>query len=282
MTKHEIELIRLALEEDVGSGDVTVEHFTDADRFSEGYIIAREQAVIAGTEVAQEVLRQIDPKIESTILQPDGSEVEPGTKVFFFSGPTGKLLTAERTMLNFLQRLSGVATITRKYREALGDLPVKLLDTRKTTPGFRSLEKAAVRAGGGTNHRAGLYDQVMVKDNHLASSGKIVDLQHSIDRAKSKNLQVEIEVDTLDQLDEVLKLHGVDMILLDNMSLVSLREAVRRNAGKCSLEASGGITLQTLRAVAETGVNAISVGALTHSARAVDLAMDFSPLGAIR
>jgi nicotinate-nucleotide pyrophosphorylase (carboxylating) len=193
------------------------------------------------------------------------------------SGPTRGLLTGERTALNFLQRLCGIATQTRRYVEAVKPHPVQIWDTRKTTPGWRLLEKAAVKAGGGTNHRMGLYDHVMVKDNHIAANGSSEQLQSAIDRVKAERpgVRIQIECDTLEQMARFLKLRGVDMLLLDNMGCEKLREAVQMNAGKLWLEASGGITLDTIAQVAATGVNAISVGALTHSARALDLGLDF-------
>jgi nicotinate-nucleotide pyrophosphorylase (carboxylating) len=193
------------------------------------------------------------------------------------SGSTRSLLSAERTALNFLQRLCGVATLARRYVEAVKPHAVKVLDTRKTTPGWRLLEKNAVRDGGGTNHRIGLYDQVMVKDNHLVASGSMEALQAAIDRVNQERpaVKVQLEADSLAQVKTFLDLRGVDMILLDNMSPALLREAVRLNAGRLFLEASGGITLSTIQDVAATGVDAISVGAITHSARALDLALDF-------
>jgi len=215
--------------------------------------------------------------VEARALKSDGEAFVKGDVLMEISGPTRGLLTGERTALNFLQRLCGIATQTRRYVEAVKPHPVQIWDTRKTTPGWRLLEKAAVKAGGGTNHRMGLYDHVMVKDNHIAANGSSEQLQSAIDRVKAERpgVRIQLECDTLEQMSRFLKLRGVDMLLLDNMGCEKLREAVQMNAGKLWLEASGGITLETIAQVAATGVNAISVGALTHSARALDLGLDF-------
>lgn len=215
--------------------------------------------------------------MEAQVLLQDGQAFEPGDVLMELSGPTRGILTAERTALNFLQRLSGVATQARRYVEAVKPHPVQIWDTRKTTPGWRLLEKAAVKAGGGTNHRMGLYDHVMVKDNHIAANGSLEALQSAIDRVKAERpaTRIQLEADTLEQVEGFLTLRGVDMLLLDNMGPDRLRQAVALNAGHLWLEASGGITLATIADIAATGVNAISVGALTHSARALDLGLDF-------
>jgi nicotinate-nucleotide pyrophosphorylase (carboxylating) len=233
--------------------------------------------VLSGSEVALAVFAEIDPSLEVRCLKRDGDSLTVGDTVMEISGSTRSLLSAERTALNFLQRLCGVATLARRYVEAVKPHAVKVLDTRKTTPGWRLLEKNAVRDGGGTNHRIGLYDQVMVKDNHLVASGSMEALQAAIDRVNQERpaVKVQLEADSLAQVKTFLDLRGVDMILLDNMSPALLREAVRLNAGRLFLEASGGITLSTIQDVAATGVDAISVGAITHSARALDLALDF-------
>lgn len=272
-----LSLIRAAILEDLGDGDVTSEFFIPADAKSKANLVAREPGVMSGTEVALAVFREIDPTMQVAALIADGTAFEKGTLLMEISGPTRSVLSAERTALNFLQRLCGVATQTRRYVDAVKPHPVKVLDTRKTTPGWRLLEKGAVRDGGGTNHRIGLYDQVMVKDNHLVANSGTDELQRAIDRVKAARpgIKVQLEVDSLEQMRRFLDLRGVDMILLDNMSPALLSEAVRLNAGRVSLEASGGITLATIADVAATGVDAISVGALTHSARALDLALDF-------
>lgn len=270
-------LIRAAITEDIGTGDVTSEFFISAEARSKANLVAREPGVMSGSEIARTVFGEIDPATEVRVLVADGSAFEKGDTLMEISGPTRAVLSAERTALNFLQRLCGVATMARRYVDAVKPHPVKVLDTRKTTPGWRLLEKAAVKDGGGTNHRIGLYDQVMVKDNHLVAAGGIDALQAAIDRVKAARpgIKVQLEADRLEQVEKFLSLRGVDMILLDNMSTDTLRAAVKLNGGRVFLEASGGITLSTIGDVAATGVDAISVGALTHSARALDLALDF-------
>ena len=270
-------LIRAAITEDMGSGDVTSEYFIPSTSRSKANLVAREAGVFSGSEVALAVFAEIDPSLEVRCLKRDGDSLTVGDTVMEISGSTRSLLSAERTALNFLQRLCGVATLARRYVEAVKPHAVKVLDTRKTTPGWRLLEKNAVRDGGGTNHRIGLYDQVMVKDNHLVASGSMEALQAAIDRVNQERpaVKVQLEADSLAQVKTFLDLRGVDMILLDNMSPALLRDAVRLNAGRLFLEASGGITLSTIQDVAATGVDAISVGAITHSARALDLALDF-------
>ncbi|MBE7494804.1 MAG: carboxylating nicotinate-nucleotide diphosphorylase [Verrucomicrobiaceae bacterium] len=269
-------LIRAAIAEDVGPGDVTSEYFIPAESRSRAEIVAREPGVVAGMEVAEAVFREIDPEIEVRVLLGDGQPFEPKSVLLEARGRTRALLTAERTVLNFLQRLSGVATQTRRYVEAVKPHPVQVWDTRKTTPGWRLLEKAAVKCGGGTNHRMGLYDHAMVKDNHHAANPSLEALQTNIRRLRAERpgTRVQLEAASLDQVRAFLTLEGVDMLLLDNMSVSQLREAVQLVNGRLWLEASGGITLDTIHEYASTGVNAISVGALTHSARALDLALD--------
>lgn len=269
-------LIRAAITEDVGPGDVTSEFFIPADSRSRAQIVAREPGIVAGMEVVEEVFRQIDPQIEVKPLIADGQPFEPQSILLEARGSTRSLLTAERTALNFLQRLCGVATQARRYVEAVKPHPVEVWDTRKTTPGWRLLEKAAVKCGGGINHRMGLYDHAMVKDNHHAANPSLQALQANIRRLRAERpgVRVQLEAASLQQVRDFLPLEGVDMLLLDNMSVAQLREAVQMVNGKLWLEASGGITLDTIHDVAATGVNAISVGALTHSARALDLALD--------
>jgi len=271
------QLIRAAISEDVGTGDVTATYFVPADSTARAQISAREPGVVAGMTVALRVFQEIEPRIQATVRLQDGAAFTPGDVLLELSGPTRGILTGERTALNFLQRLSGVATQARRYVQAVQPHTVQVWDTRKTTPGWRLLEKAAVKAGGGTNHRMGLYDHVMVKDNHIAAHGSLKELQTAIDRVRQDRpgTRIQLEADTLDQVAAFLTLHGVDMLLLDNMGPERLRQAVELNAGRLWLEASGGITLDTIAEVAATGVNAISVGALTHSARALDLGLDF-------
>lgn len=271
------ELIHAAIVEDVGTGDVTATYFVPEVSVARAVIVAREPGVMSGAEIAVRVFALMDARIEARALKSNGEAFVKGDVLMEISGPTRAILTGERTALNFLQRLCGVATQTRRYVEAVKPYPVQVWDTRKTTPGWRLLEKAAVKAGGGTNHRMGLYDQVMVKDNHIAAHGSSEQLQVAIDRVKGErpSTRIQLECDTLEQMESFLKLHGVDMLLLDNMGCEELCDAVQMNAGRLWLEASGGITLETIRDVAATGVNAISVGALTHSARALDLGLDF-------
>lgn len=271
--------IENALAEDIGSGDVTCEFFVDPAQTGHARIVAKETGVAAGVEVAAEVFRRVDPALTVEIVQPSGSRVTPGTTVLTIAGAVRSILTAERVALNFLQQLSGVATLTRCFVDAVASVPTaraKILDTRKTTPGLRALEKAAVVAGGGTNHRFGLYDMVMVKDNHLAARDDLDFLRHAIARlqAERPGVRVELEADTVEQVRGFLTLEGVAVILLDNMSLDELRECVALGAGRVLFEASGGVNLQTIAEIAATGVDFVSVGALTHSAPAVDFSLD--------
>jgi len=274
-------LIDLAFAEDFGArGDITGEFFIDAVTAARGHIVARQDCVIAGTAVAARVFAKVDPTVSVEILIGDGGKASRGDAVMALAGPARSLLAAERIALNFLQRLSAVATVTRRFVDAVEGSGVAILDTRKTTPGWRGLEKAAVRAGGGRNHRMGLYDMAMVKDNHLLASGDLASLQAAIDRLRVaySDARVELEADRLDQLGDFLTLRGVDVVLLDNMDDEQLRRAVALRAEKGSkilLEASGGVTLETVAAIAATGIDFISVGALTHSAPAIDLALDF-------
>ncbi len=277
MSPDAIDTIRRALAEDIGPGDITSACFIPPDHISRATIIAKENAVLAGIGVAAEVFRQIDPSIALELPFDDGRAVTPGDAVLVARGRTRALLSAERTALNFLQRLSGIATLTRRFVEAVAGAKAIILDTRKTTPGLREFERLAVRAGGGTNHRFGLFDQILAKDNHLAVTGDATGIQRSIDEAKKRQpaIVVEIEADTLDQVRMLCGLRGVDIILLDNMTCDQMREAVSvRGDRPVLLEASGGITLETVRTVAETGIDRISVGSLTHSARAVDFSME--------
>lgn len=272
-------LIERALAEDIGTGDVTAQYFVPAERQATALLVARQDGVIAGTDLATTVFRKVDAALDVSLLIEDGSRVAAGAIVMKISGAARSILTAERTALNFLQRLSGIASQTFDYVKAVEGTKARILDTRKTTPGWRVLEKAAVVSGGGTNHRIGLYDRAMVKDNHLVAEGGITALQSAIDRllADYPEVEVELEADRLEQVRVFLEMKGVDYILLDNMPLEQMREAValRGNRAKPMLEASGGVTLASVRAIALTGVDFISVGALTHSVKAMDLAMDF-------
>lgn len=270
--------IRSALVEDLSDvGDLTAQYFLDPKVQSSALIVSRELGVLAGIDAARETFAQVDGTLDVEIFLEDGATLEVGTAVLKVTGNATSMVTAERTALNYLQRLSGIATMTKRFVDAVAGTSARILDTRKTTPGWRHLEKSAVAAGGGINHRMGLYDMVMVKDNHLLAAESISALQASIDQLKTDHpdVGVEIEVDRLDQLRDVLKLRGVQRVLLDNMPPNVLREAVSINDGKVELEASGGITESTIRAVAETGVDFISVGALTHSSPSLDLGFDF-------
>jgi len=272
-------LIDLALAEDVGSGDVTSLYFIPQDRRARAFATARRDGVISGVNIASRVFFAIDPTLDIEILIPDGSHVAAGALLMRIEGSARSILTGERSALNFLQRLSGIATLTSSYVSLIKDTGAHILDTRKTTPGYRMLEKQAVVHGGGSNHRMGLYDRAMVKDNHLVAEGGPPAIQAAIHRLKAEHpaVEVELEADSLDQVRSFLGLDGVDHLLLDNMTLEELREAVaaRGEHAKPQLEASGGVTLDTVRDIALTGVDFISVGALTHSAPALDIGLDF-------
>ena len=272
-------LIEAALAEDIGAGDLTSLYFVPAERRSKAFIVAREAGVLSGGEVALEVFRKVDPAIEATLLVNDGDRISQGAYVLKIEGPSRSVLTAERTALNFMQRMSGVASATRRYVDEVRGTSAEILDTRKTIPGWRLLDKQAVLHGGGSNHRMGLYDRVMVKDNHLVAEGRLEELQEAIRRLKADHptVEVELEADRLEQVDAFLELEGVDYLLLDNMSLDELRLAVgmRGDQANPRLEASGGVNLDTVAGIAATGVDFISVGAITHSVKALDLALDF-------
>lgn len=275
-------LIDAALTEDIQDGDVTSLFFVPKSSRSTGRIVAREDGVLAGLEIALTVFKKITPSAKCTPHKKDGDRLKKGDTVIEIAGSTRSMLTAERTALNFLQRMSGVASLTRKFVDLTIGTNARILDTRKTLPGWRLLDKAAVAAGGGKNHRMGLYDMAMVKDNHLLAGNHLThaDLQRSILKLKKArpDTKVELEADKLSQVEDFLKLEGVDYILLDNMTLTQLKKAVALNGklGKpVELEASGGVNLDTVADIAKTGVDYISVGALTHSARALDLALDF-------
>ena len=273
-------LIRLALDEDFGDGDVTSTYFVPEDLQARALLRPRTAGVISGVEVAKAVFKAVDPTLRVEVYLHDGDEVSPEAIVMMIEGKAQSILGAERTALNFIQRLSGVATMTRRYVKAISHTKCRLLDTRKTTPGYRLLEKAAVVHGGGTNHRLGLYDRAMVKDNHLMTDGDVEHLQNCINRLHQDkpDVEVELEADNLQQVESFLKLTGVDYILLDNMSNDDMRRAVemRGSAAKPYFEASGGLTLATAPAAAETGVDFMSFGCLTHSVPSLDLGLDFT------
>jgi len=272
-----IRIVRLALDEDIGSGDVTTDAVIPSDARLRVVIRARTPAVVAGLPVVRLVYRELSTSVDIQFYAQDGDFVGAGAILARIEGPARPILTGERVALNFIQRLSGIATLTAKFVEAVRGTKTTIVDTRKTTPGLRLLEKYAVRCGGGKNHRFGLFDAVLIKDNHLGVLGISSNpVAYAVKLAKQKypELKVEVEVEDLQQLDWAIEA-GADIVLLDNMSIDMIRDAVKRAAGRVQLEASGGITLSNVREVAETGVDYISVGALTHSAPAVDIGMDF-------
>jgi nicotinate-nucleotide pyrophosphorylase (carboxylating) len=268
-----VDPIQNALAEDIGPGDLTSTFLVPADHQSEARIFAKEDAVVAGIEAARAVYHQIDPKIAITSRRKDGDSVQPGDTVLEIRGPTRSILTGERVALNFIQRLSGVATVTRKFVDAVAGSGAEILDTRKTTPGLRALEKAAVKAGGARNHRMGLFDAVMVKDNHLLAHPDLPAAIQEI-RHKHPKLLIEVEADSIEQVREFVRLEAVDVILLDNMSPEEIRKCVALGRPGLKFEASGGVSLMTVRAIAETGVDYISVGQLTHSAPSIDFSLE--------
>ena len=266
----------MALTEDFGGGDLTSFLTVPAGRQGRGTLLATAPGVISGIDVAGEVFRRVDPAITFTPLVTDGDAVQTMTPIAIVEGRAQSLLTAERVALNLVQRLSGVATATAHYVAAVRETTVRIVDTRKTTPGLRALEKAAVRHGGGHNHRFGLTDGVLIKDNHLAAVGGADRIARAVALARQgapHTLRVEIEVTTLDELAQALEA-GADIVLLDNMDITALRKAVALNGGRALLEASGGVTLESVAEIAATGVDLISVGALTHSAPALDISLD--------
>jgi nicotinate-nucleotide pyrophosphorylase (carboxylating) len=270
-------IVRAALAEDIGAGDITTETAIPVDQMAEACIVAKEPCVVAGLPLVEEVFTQIDRAIAVKSLVGEGDFVEKGKRVCVLNGPARGILTGERTALNFLQRLAGIATLARQFVDETAGTKAKILDTRKTTPTLRALEKYAVAVGGGTNHRMGLYDAVMIKDNHRVILDRLglKALGDAVGAARKThpNAPIIVEADTLEQVEEALAA-GANHILLDNMTLDELREAVALVAGRAKTEASGGVTLKTVRAIAQTGVDYISVGALTHSARAVDFSME--------
>ena len=273
--------VEIALREDLGQGDTTTQFFVRGDLRALGRIVARERAVVAGTETAAEVFRRVNPKLNVEILQPDGTFLTGGETILEVRGAAASILTAERVALNFLQRLCGIATLTRQFVEAIGKSRAKILDTRKTTPGLRALEKAAVVAGGGANHRSTLSDMVLVKDNHLSAGAGFSGFVDAIQRLRQERpgIRIEVEAERLEQVRSFLEIDGIDIILLDNMEPTEMREAVAAGKGKVKFEASGGITLKNVRRIAATGVDYISVGALTHSARGIDLSLELTHVG---
>ena len=268
------DLIKLAFAEDIGDGDHTTLCCIPATEMGKIQLIIKEDGVLAGVEMARRVFKAFDPELKMTVFIEDGAEVKKGDIAFVVEGKVQSLLQTERLMLNIMQRMSGIATTTRKYVKQLEGTKTHVLDTRKTTPGMRMIEKEAVRIGGGMNHRIGLFDMILLKDNHVDFAGgisKAINRAHEYLKEKGKNLKIEIEVRNFDELEEALQTGGVDRIMLDNFTPENTREAVRRVAGRVELESSGGITFDTLRDYAECGVDYISVGALTHSVKSLDM-----------
>jgi nicotinate-nucleotide pyrophosphorylase (carboxylating) len=275
------EIIDLALREDIGGGDITSVATVPAGLQAQGTLQAKAPGVISGLEVAREVFQRVDPSVTFTPLVQDGQRVEAKTPIATVAGPARSLLASERVALNLLQRLSGVATVTARFVDAVCGTRARIVDTRKTTPGLRALEKAAVRHGGGHNHRFGLTDGVLIKDNHLAAVGGPDRVARAIALAREAaphTLRIEVEVTTLQELAEALEA-GADVVMLDNMDVETMREAVEMTAGRALLEASGGVSLDTVAVIAATGIDLISVGALTHSAPALDISLDFDITG---
>ncbi|MBD5419017.1 MAG: carboxylating nicotinate-nucleotide diphosphorylase [Bacteroides sp.] len=268
------ELLNLAFAEDLGDGDHTTLSTIPADAQGRSRLIIKEEGVLSGVEIAKKVLAKVDPSIKVTVMIEDGAHVKPGDIAFTAEGPVRSLLIAERTMLNIMQRMSGVATMTAKYQKQLEGLHTRVLDTRKTTPGMRMLEKEAVACGGGTNHRIGLYDMILIKDNHIDFAGgieKAITRANEYCKENGKDLKIEVEVRSLDDIRRVMEHGGVDRIMFDNFTPELTKEAVALVGGKYETESSGGITIENLRKYGEAGVDFISVGALTHSVKGLDM-----------
>lgn len=263
------DLIDVALAEDIGSGDVTTEAVIDDQKKARAVWVSKQEGIIAGLDVAKIVFKKLDEKIDWNPFFRDGDAVSNGDTIVEFSGNCRAILTAERTALNFAQRMSGIATKTHEIVRELEGTSTKILDTRKTVPGLRRLDKIAVKTGGGVNHRMGLYDLAMIKDNHILAAGNISNAVEGV-RTKDSEIRIEVETTTLEEVDEALE-SGADIIMLDNMSIEMMREAVERIGNRAETEASGNVTFETIREVAGTGVNFISVGALTHSVQAFDI-----------
>ncbi len=268
------DLLNLAFAEDLGDGDHTTLSTIPADAMGRSRLIIKEDGILAGVDIAEKVLHKVDPTIKMTVMLKDGTEVKKGDIAFTAEGPVRSLLIAERTMLNIMQRMSGVATMTRRYQDELKGLHTRVLDTRKTTPGMRMLEKEAVKMGGGTNHRIGLFDMILIKDNHIDFAGgieKAISRANDYCRENGKYLKIDVEVRILDEILRVLSHGGVDRIMFDNFTPALTKEAVALVNGKVETESSGGITLENLREYGEAGVDFISVGALTHSVKGLDM-----------
>lgn len=276
-TKDELidELIELAFAEDIGDGDHTTLCCIPADEMGKQHLLVKEEGILAGVEIAKKVFKKFDPELKMTVFINDGAHVKPGDIAFVVEGKVRSLLQTERLMLNIMQRMSGIATMTAKYAEELKGLKTKVLDTRKTTPGMRMLEKEAVRIGGGVNHRIGLFDMILLKDNHVDFAGgiknAITKAQQYIKDNHKDGMKIEIEVRNFDELQQVLEIGGVDRIMLDNFTPANTKKAVEMIGGRFETESSGGITFKNLREYGECGVDYISVGALTHSVKGLDM-----------
>lgn len=268
------QLIALSFAEDIGDGDHTTLSCIPADAMGKQRLIVKEEGIIAGVEMAREIFHRFDPTMKMEVYINDGAHVKPGDVAFVVEGKVQSLLQTERLMLNVMQRMSGIATITNEYVKLLEGTKCRVLDTRKTTPGMRLMEKDAVRIGGGCNHRIGLFDMILLKDNHVDFAGGIsqaVSRAQAYCKEKGKNLKIEVEVRNFDELNQVLALEGVDRVMLDNFSVENTRKAVEIVAGRLEIESSGGITFDTIRSYAECGVDYVSVGALTHSVKSLDM-----------
>ena len=268
------ELIDLAFAEDIGDGDHTTLCCIPDTAMGKSRLLIKEPGILAGVEIARKIFHRFEPDLKMTVYIEDGTAVKPGDVAFVVEGRVQSLLQTERLMLNVMQRMSGIATMTHRYVKKLEGLHTRILDTRKTTPGMRMLEKEAVKIGGGVNHRIGLFDMILLKDNHVDFAGGIenaISRCHDYLKAKGKDLKIEIEVRNLDELKEVMRVGGVDRIMLDNFSPELTREAVKIVGGKYEIESSGGITFDTIRDYAESGVDFVSVGALTHSVKGLDM-----------
>ena len=269
-------MLNIAFAEDIGDGDHTTLCCIPAEERGKMKLLVKEEGILAGVDMALRVFHKFDPMLKVNVLLHDGTPVKPGDIAFYVEGKTQSLLQTERLVLNLMQRMSGIATMTHKYVEELKGLHTRVLDTRKTTPGLRIIEKQAVKIGGGVNHRIGLFDMILLKDNHIDFAGGIanaINKAHEYLKAKGKDLKIEIEVRDMNELEQVMKIGGVNRIMLDNFSTEQTKEAVKRIGGKYETESSGGITFDTLRSYAECGVDYISVGALTHSVKGLDMSL---------
>ena len=277
-----LRLVQIALAEDIGVGDITTEALVMEDALAQATFIAKSPGVIAGRDIASLAMTEVDPALGCEWSVEDGDRVEKGSAIGQVRGPAASILTAERTALNFLQRMSGVATLTRRYVDSIAGTGATMLDTRKTIPGWRILDKYAVAMGGGSNHRMGLWDMVMIKDNHIAAHGSITGAVEAVRRYLSGRsgaaIPIEVETTTLEQVREALSVEGVTRIMFDNASLEMMREGVAIVGGRCETEASGNVSLETVRGIAETGVQFISCGALTHSVAALDISLEVRAL----